>query len=110
MEELGRRFAAAAPDVAVLVTPHSVHVDGHFAVVTAGRGEWETDAGTAAALVEAPLPILGVSYDGNDLTTAEFPLVRRPAPRDHGLGDLPWDARGGDSDGGVDPPVARHAF
>jgi hypothetical protein len=38
MEELGRRFAAAAPDVAVLVTPHSVHVDGHFAVVTAGRG------------------------------------------------------------------------
>jgi aromatic ring-opening dioxygenase LigB subunit len=75
MEELGRRFAAAAPDVAVVVTPHSVHVDGHFAVVTAGKvGEWETDAEAAAALLEAPLPILGVSYGGNDPATAEFPL------------------------------------
>jgi aromatic ring-opening dioxygenase LigB subunit len=75
MEELGHRFVAAAPDVAVVVTPHSVHVDGHFAVVTAGKvGEWDTDAGTAAALLEAPLPIIGVSYGGNDLPTAEFPL------------------------------------
>jgi aromatic ring-opening dioxygenase LigB subunit len=75
MEELGRRFAAAQPDVAVVVTPHSVHVEGHFAVVTAGKvGEWETDAGTAGALLETPLPILGVSYGGNDRATAEFPL------------------------------------
>jgi aromatic ring-opening dioxygenase LigB subunit len=75
MEELGRRFTAAAAEVAVVVTPHSVHVDGHFAVVTAGRvGEWETDPDTAAALLAAPLPILGVSYGGNDPTTAEFPL------------------------------------
>ena len=75
MEELGRRFAAAAPDVAVIVTPHSVHVDGHFAVVTAGNvGEWETDAEVVAALLEAPLPVLGVSYGGNDPATAEFPL------------------------------------
>jgi aromatic ring-opening dioxygenase LigB subunit len=75
MEELGRRFEAAAPDVAVVLTPHSVHVDGHYAVVTAGKvGEWETDAAAAAALLEAPLPILGVSYGGNDPPTAEFPL------------------------------------
>ena len=75
MEELGRRFAAAAPDVAVIVTPHSVHVGGHFAVVTAGNvGEWETDAEVVAALLEAPLPVLGVSYGGNDPATAEFPL------------------------------------
>jgi aromatic ring-opening dioxygenase LigB subunit len=75
MEEVGRRFEAAAPDVAVVVTPHSVHVDGHFVVVTAGRvGEWETDCELAAALLEAPLPILGVSYGGNDPATAEFPL------------------------------------
>jgi aromatic ring-opening dioxygenase LigB subunit len=75
MEELGRRFDAAAPEVAVVVTPHSVHVDGHFAVVTAGKvGEWETDAEVAAALFEAPLPTLGVSYGGNDPATAEFPL------------------------------------
>jgi aromatic ring-opening dioxygenase LigB subunit len=75
MEELGRRFAAAAPDVAVVLTPHSVHVDGHFAVVTAARvGEWETDRDVATALLEAPFPILGVSYGGNDPATAEFPL------------------------------------
>ena len=75
MEELGRRCGAAEPDVAVVVTPHSVHVDGHFAVVTAGRvGEWETDADAASALLGLELPILGVSYGGNDPATAEFPL------------------------------------
>lgn len=75
MEELGRRGAAATPDVAVVVSPHSVHVEGHFAVVTAGKvGEWETDRSLAARLLEAPLPILGVSYGGNDAEGAEFPL------------------------------------
>jgi aromatic ring-opening dioxygenase LigB subunit len=75
MEELGRRAAAAQPDVAVVVTPHSVHVEGHFAVVTSARvGEHETDAATAAALLEADVPIVGISYGGNDPATAEFPL------------------------------------
>jgi aromatic ring-opening dioxygenase LigB subunit len=75
MEELGRRSDAAEPDVAVLVTPHSVHVEGHFAVVTAGKvGEWETDADAVSALMRAPVPILRVSYGGNDPGTAEFPL------------------------------------
>ena len=75
MEELGRRFDAAEPDVAVVVTPHNVHVDGHYAVVTAGRvGEWETDPATAEALLAADLPLLGVSYGGNDPPTAEMPI------------------------------------
>jgi aromatic ring-opening dioxygenase LigB subunit len=75
MEELGRRFDAASPDVAIVVTPHSAHVAGHFAVVTSAKvGELETDVGVAAALLEAALPILGVSYGGNDASTAEFPL------------------------------------
>ena len=75
MEELGRRCAVATPEVVVVVTPHSVHVEGHFAVITAGKvGEWETDGELAAALLDAPLPILGVSYGGNDAATAEFPL------------------------------------
>jgi aromatic ring-opening dioxygenase LigB subunit len=75
MEELGRRCDAAAPEVAVVVTPHSVHVESHFAVVTAGRvGEYETDPAVAAALLDAPVPILGVSYGGNDPVTAEFPI------------------------------------
>ena len=75
MEELGRRFAAADPDVAVVVTPHNVHVEGHFAVVTASKvGEWETDRATAAELLRADLPIVGVSYGGNDAAQAEMPL------------------------------------
>jgi len=75
MEELGRRFDAARPDVAVVVTPHNVHVDGHFAVVTAARvGEWEVDRELAAALLELDLPILGVSYGGNDPAGAAMPL------------------------------------
>ena len=74
MEELGRRSGRGVASVAVVVTPHSVHMDGHFAVVTAAKvGEWETDRRSAAALLEAPLPILGVSYGGND-PRAEFPL------------------------------------
>jgi aromatic ring-opening dioxygenase LigB subunit len=75
MEELGRRCAAAAPEVAVVVSPHSVHVEGHFAVVTAAKvGEWGTDGALAEALLEASLPILGVSFGGNDPAGAEFPL------------------------------------
>ena len=75
MEELGRRAAATEPDVAVVVTPHSVHVDGHYAVVTSGTiGEHQTDRECAAALLAAPLPILGVSYGGNDPESAEFPI------------------------------------
>ena len=35
LEEIGRRFAAAAPETIVVVTPHNVHVSGHFAVVDA---------------------------------------------------------------------------
>jgi aromatic ring-opening dioxygenase LigB subunit len=75
MEELGRRAASTDPEVAVVVTPHSVHVEGHFAVVTSGKvGEHETDRGAAEALLGASLPIIGVSYGGNDTATAEFPL------------------------------------
>ncbi len=75
MEELGRRFDAAAPDAAIVVTPHNVHVEGHFAVVTAARvGEWETDRKLAHALLDVDLPILGVSYGGNDAAQAEMPI------------------------------------
>lgn len=75
MEELGCRFDAAAPDLAIVVTPHNVHVQGHFAVVTAARvGEWETDGDTADALLAAGVPILGVSYGGNVHAQSEMPL------------------------------------
>ena len=75
MEELGRRAAAAKPDVAVVVTPHSVHVQGHFAVVTSGKvGAYDTDIATAEALLRADLPILTVSYGSNYAELAEFPI------------------------------------
>jgi len=76
MTELGRRCTA---DVAIVVTPHNVHVEGHFAVVTAARiGEHETDRELARAIVDAlqadGLPVVGVSYGGNDPAEADVPL------------------------------------
>jgi aromatic ring-opening dioxygenase LigB subunit len=54
MDELGRRYAASCCEAVVVVTPHNVHVEGHFAVVTASRvGEHETDRTLAAGLVAA---------------------------------------------------------
>ena len=46
LEEIGRRFDAAAPETIVVVTPHNVHVAGHFAVVDAATvagalAEWD---------------------------------------------------------------------
>ena len=37
LAELGRRFDAAAPEATIVMTPHNVHVEGHFAVVWRGR-------------------------------------------------------------------------
>jgi aromatic ring-opening dioxygenase LigB subunit len=79
MEELGRRARRAEVGTAVVVSPHSVHVEGHFAVVTAGRiGPYAVDRGLAGALLAAlrdeGLPALGVSYGGNDPAEAELPL------------------------------------
>jgi len=75
MEELGRRFDAAGADTAIVVTPHNIHVERHFAVVTAAHvGKWEVDRSAAAGLLGSGLPILGVSYGGNMTEQAEMPL------------------------------------
>jgi aromatic ring-opening dioxygenase LigB subunit len=76
MQELGRRCTS---DTAVVVTPHNVHVEGHFAVGTAAHvGEHAIDRDLADAIVEHAradrLPILRVSYGGNDPAQAELPL------------------------------------
>ncbi len=79
MEELGRRFDESGCETAIVVTPHNVHVEGHFAVVTSARvGAHEADRELASALIAgiraAGLPVTGVSYGGNATSEAEMPL------------------------------------
>jgi len=94
MDELGRRFAAAAPETTIVLTPHNVHVEGHLAVVTAGHvGRTATDRDLALAILrslrDAGVPALGVSFGGNDPVEAvlpmdwgtEVPLAAMPADR-----------------------------
>ena len=91
MEELGHRFAAAAPDVTIVLTPHNIHVERGMAVVLAGTmaGTLESGAapiamrvpvdrelaiGVAVAVGEAGVPIAAVSYGANDTAAAVFPM------------------------------------
>ena len=77
LEEIGRRYDGAS--TVVVATPHNVHVEGHFAVAVSARvGEHEVDRELALRLVDeiraAGLPVVGVSYGGNDPCEAELPL------------------------------------
>jgi aromatic ring-opening dioxygenase LigB subunit len=91
MRELARRCEAAAPDALVILTPHGIHLDGHFAVVTAGRVAGaledtpqtvaldvpvarELALGILAALEEAGIPAAGVSFGLNIPADAVMPL------------------------------------
>jgi aromatic ring-opening dioxygenase LigB subunit len=82
MEELGRRLAVAEPEATILVTPHNVHVEDHFAVITAGtlvseeltvETHLELAEGALAA-IKCAAPAVGVFYGGNDPATAEMPM------------------------------------
>ena len=103
LEELGRRFDAAKPDSVVVLTPHNIHVEGAMAVITAGklkgelkeggarRGAFDPAAGrnsvalevptdrdlasaSLAALKDAGIPAVGVSYGANDVAAGVFPM------------------------------------
>jgi aromatic ring-opening dioxygenase LigB subunit len=92
MAELERRFLAARPDSVIVLTPHSVHVEGAMAVVEAGRmagglAQWGAPQITLEAAVDRPLaeivkislraagtPVVGVSYGGNNPTEAVMPM------------------------------------
>jgi len=92
MEELSRRFDAASPDATIVLTPHNVHVEGHFAVVVAATlagslADWDApgvelacpvDAELAAELVAAlqdeGIPVVGISFGANDRGAATAPL------------------------------------
>jgi aromatic ring-opening dioxygenase LigB subunit len=91
MEELGRRFDATAPDVAIVATPHNVHIANALAVVVAGRLKGRlngvvppieldlaSDVDLAWELLEslsgAGLPSAAVSFGSNDPVTAVAPM------------------------------------
>jgi aromatic ring-opening dioxygenase LigB subunit len=92
LEELGRRFVAAAPQATIVLTPHNVHVAGHFAVVLAGRlagrlAEFDAPevelscpvdlmfaADCVVAMHDAGLPVVGASFGANDPGAATAPM------------------------------------
>ena len=103
LEELGRRFERAEPEVTVVITPHGIHVEGAMAVVVAGTLAGELKEGAARrdgfdptagarsvslqvrtdrdlaqasleALKGAGIAAVGVSYGGNDAAGATFPM------------------------------------
>jgi aromatic ring-opening dioxygenase LigB subunit len=92
MEKLGRRFTAADPEAVIVLTPHGVHVDDHFAVVRSVRLEGDasqwTDADThfegpgepelADACLEAlqadGLPALGITFGATAAGASKMPL------------------------------------
>lgn len=90
-EELARRLLAARPDVVLVLTPHNVHIEGHMAIIDTGtmagalpgaahpvslRGPVDRVFGYAVheAFVAAGIPVVQVSYGGNDPATATMPM------------------------------------
>jgi aromatic ring-opening dioxygenase LigB subunit len=91
MQELGRRFSAAEPDVSIVLTPHNIHVEGAMAVIDAAAVagdlvQWgspislripvdrQLALSVRDAIREAGIPVVAVSYGGNDPATAVFPM------------------------------------
>jgi aromatic ring-opening dioxygenase LigB subunit len=119
MEELGRRFDRARPDATIVLTPHNVHIDGHFAVVLAGTiagslADWDAPsvalecpvdlqlaAEVVVALHDAQIPVVGASFGANDPGAAT-------APMDWGV-LIPLWVMGGRSDPQVPAVIASPA-
>jgi aromatic ring-opening dioxygenase LigB subunit len=92
LEELGRRFEAAMPEATIVLTPHNVHVEGHFAVVLAGTlsgsledfdapdvalsvpVDLELAADLIVALHDDGLPVVAASFGANDPAAATAPM------------------------------------
>jgi aromatic ring-opening dioxygenase LigB subunit len=92
LTELGRRFDAARPDATIVLTPHNVHVEGHFAVVLAGtlagrlaefdapevelscRIDLELATEIVVALHDDGIPVVGASFGANDPVAATAPM------------------------------------
>jgi aromatic ring-opening dioxygenase LigB subunit len=91
MLALRRRFWLADPECVVVLSPHNIHVSGHFSVITAGAAEGSLDEGgehvslsvpidrelalaTLDELEAAAIPAVGVSYGGNVPAESVMPL------------------------------------
>ncbi|HSS60000.1 MAG TPA: hypothetical protein VLK30_00925 [Candidatus Limnocylindrales bacterium] len=91
MEELGRRFATARPDVVIVATPHNVHIANALAVIVAGRLKGRLNGDTPAVELDVPsdpdlawsvleafsnagLPSAAVSFGANDPPAAVAPM------------------------------------
>jgi len=92
LEELGRRFEAAQPEATIVLTPHNVHVEGHFAVVLAGTLagrlaefdapevelsapiDLELATQSIVALHDDGIPVVGASFGANDPGAATAPM------------------------------------
>jgi aromatic ring-opening dioxygenase LigB subunit len=92
MEELARRFEAARPVAAIVVTPHGTLLDGHFAVVRSGSlsehpnrfvadehlytgaGEPALAEACVVALQDAGLPALGITFASTVAGDSEMPI------------------------------------
>jgi aromatic ring-opening dioxygenase LigB subunit len=92
LETLGERFDAARPDATIVLTPHNVHVEGHFAVVLAGTiagslaefdapgvqlscpVDLELAAESVVAVHDDGIPVVGTSFGPNDPSAATAPM------------------------------------
>jgi aromatic ring-opening dioxygenase LigB subunit len=92
MEELGRRFAASRPTAVIVLTPHGLHIDDHFAVVRSlrvegdaaqwsdsteryeGPGDPELAADCVAELQLEGLPALGITFGSTVAGSSTMPL------------------------------------
>ena len=110
MEELGRAFSAARPEVVIVATPHNVHISGAFDVLVAGRvaGSLEGTPQPVALdvpgepalawllleiLIASELPAVGVSFGSDDPSTAVAPMDRGVLIPPHGRLHLPTGLR-----------------
>jgi aromatic ring-opening dioxygenase LigB subunit len=89
---LGERFEAAQPDATIVLTPHNVHIEGHFAVVLAGTlagslaefdapgvqlacpVDVELATQSVVALHDDDIPVVGASFGANDPGAATAPM------------------------------------
>ena len=91
MEELGRLFEEARPDVAIVATPHNVHVSNALGVIVAGRVAGRLNGVSPAIRLDLPsdmrlawrlvgamgaagLSVAGVSFGSNDPESAVAPM------------------------------------